>query len=178
MRSQQSPNCPAPPVCFLWRPCASAILRMVSRYGMRTATSFASTPACSCMRERSISTCVSPMAYRMVWWVWSSRRMRMVGSASAARARNVPSLSSSFLLTASMATGYSGSGSTGGSMAMSPSTDSVSPLRVSASLGTTTMSPAFALFTSIGSLPVITWIFPRRSFLPVRALTSSIPGSR
>ncbi len=63
-------------------------------------------------------------------------------------------------------------------MAISPSTESVSPLRVSDSFGTTTMSPALALFTSMGSLPIMTWILPRRSFLPVRELISSIPGSR
>ena len=114
----------------------------------------------------------------MVWCVSSSRVMRMVGSASAARARKVPSLSSSFFDTASMATGYSGSGRGSGSMAMVPSQDRVSPARTSFSFGTTTMSPAFALFTSMASLPIITWILPRRSFLPVRPQTSSRPGSR
>ena len=87
---------------------------MVSRYGMRTGTSFASTPVCSLQRANSVSTWVSPMAVMTVWCVSSLRLMRTVGSFSAKRARNVPSLSSSFLLTASMATGYWGVGSASG----------------------------------------------------------------
>ena len=31
MRILQSPNWPWPPVCFLWRPAASTLMRMVSR---------------------------------------------------------------------------------------------------------------------------------------------------
>ena len=62
-------------------------------------------------------------------------------------------------------------------MATVPDFDSVSPVRVSVSLGTTMMSPAFALFTSLVSLPIMTYRWPRRSFLPVRAFTSSMPGS-
>ena len=77
-----------------------------------------------------------------------------------------------------MATGYKGSGRGKGSMAMVPSQESVSPARTSESFGTTTMSPALALFTSTASLPIMTWILPRRSFLPVRPQTSSSPGSR
>ena len=96
------------------------------------------------------------MAVTTVWCVSSLRATRRVGSFSIARAKNVPSLSSSFLLTASMATGYWGTGSGKGSMATSPDFDSVSPARVSESLGTTMMSPAFALFTSVVSLPIIT----------------------
>ena len=34
-RILQSPNWPWPPVCFLWRPCASVDAVIVSRYGMR-----------------------------------------------------------------------------------------------------------------------------------------------
>ena len=41
-------------------------------------------------------------------------------------------------------------------MATVPDFDSVSPVRVSVSLGTTMMSPAFALFTSLVSLPIMT----------------------
>ena len=63
-------------------------------------------------------------------------------------------------------------------MAMVPSQESVSPARTSESFGTTTMSPALALFTSTASLPIMTWILPRRSFLPVRPQTNSRPGSR
>ena len=59
----------------------------------------------------------------------------------------------------------------------SPVSESVSPARVSESFGTTMMSPALALFTSTASLPIMTYSWPRRSFLPVRALTSSMPGS-
>ena len=33
-RIRQSPNWPWPPVCFLWRPCASAEALIVSRYGI------------------------------------------------------------------------------------------------------------------------------------------------
>ena len=35
MRILQSPNCPWPPVCFLWRPWPSAAPLIVSRYGTR-----------------------------------------------------------------------------------------------------------------------------------------------
>ena len=76
-----------------------------------------------------------------------------------------------------MATGYCGVGSASGSTAISPVSESVSPERVSLSFGTTMMSPAFALFTSVASLPIMTYRCPRRSFLPVRALMSSMPGS-
>ena len=44
IRILQSPNCPWPPVCFLWRPCASTGTVMVSRYGMRGGLRFTSTP--------------------------------------------------------------------------------------------------------------------------------------
>ena len=118
--------------------------------------SFASTPVCSLSRAISVSICASPMAVITVWCVSSLRLMISVGSFSAARARNVPSLSSSFLFAASMATGYWGTGSGKGSMATSPDFDIVSPARVSVSFGTTMMSPAFALFTSVASLPIIT----------------------
>ena len=96
------------------------------------------------------------MAVTTVWCVSSLRLTRTVGSVSTTRAKNVPSLSSSFLFTASMATGYCGSGKGSGSMATVPDFDSVSPVRVSVSLGTTMMSPAFALFTSLVSLPIMT----------------------
>ena len=149
---------------------------MVSRYGMRTGTSRASTLACSFMRASSVSTAASPMAVTMVWCVSSLRLIRSVGSFSAARAKNAPTLPSSFLFAASMATGYCGAGSGSGSMAVLPSSDSVSDARVSASFGTTMISPAFADFTSVASLPIMTYRCPRRSFLPVRELISSMPG--
>ena len=96
------------------------------------------------------------MAVSSVWCVSSLRVTRTVGSVSMTRARNVPSLSSSFLFSASMATGYCGTGSGSGSMATVPERDKVSPVLVSVSLGMTTMSPALALFTSLFSLPIIT----------------------
>ena len=40
----QSPNWPWPPVCFLWRPCASVDALIVSRYGIRGGFRFTSTP--------------------------------------------------------------------------------------------------------------------------------------
>ena len=40
----QSPNWPWPPVCFLWRPCASVGAVIVSRYGIRGSLRFTSTP--------------------------------------------------------------------------------------------------------------------------------------
>src|ERR1035437_5634016 len=40
----QSPNWPCPPVCFLWRPCASVAALIVSRYGMRGGFKLTSTP--------------------------------------------------------------------------------------------------------------------------------------
>ena len=40
----QSPNWPWPPVCFLWRPCASVDALIVSRYGMRGGFRLTSTP--------------------------------------------------------------------------------------------------------------------------------------
>ena len=43
-RILQSPNWPWPPVCFLWRPCASVAALIVSRYGMRGSFRFTSTP--------------------------------------------------------------------------------------------------------------------------------------
>ena len=68
-------------------------------------------------------------------------------------------------------------GNGSGAMAMLPLSESVSPVRVSTSFGTTTMSPAIALFTGVVSLPFITHTWPRRSFLPVRAFSSSRPGT-
>ena len=69
IRILQSPNCPWPPVCFLWRPCASTGTVIVSRYGMRGGFRLTSTPN----RRFSFATVTS-----MCSWPWPESSSSLV----------------------------------------------------------------------------------------------------
>ncbi len=108
----------------------------------------------------------------MVWPVESSWRTARVGSSITRRCSVVASRSSSDCFAAAIATPYTGRGSVG-SIAVTgvPSGASVSPVRVSASLVTATMSPAPTESTCVCEFPVSEIRLWSRSLAPERELT-------
>ena len=69
----QSPNWPWPPVCFLWRPCASVDAVIVSRYGIRGGLRFTSTPNRRFSFATVTSMCSWPWPASSSSWVCGSR---------------------------------------------------------------------------------------------------------
>ena len=69
----QSPNCPCPPVCFLWRPWASVDALMVSRYGILGSLRFTSTPKRRLSLATVTSMCNCPCPESRSCEVWASR---------------------------------------------------------------------------------------------------------
>ena len=94
------------------------------------------------------------MAEMTVCPVSSLRVTFIVGSASQLFSRKLNSLSSVPRLSGSMATWYRELGKRNAAASTLPVTDSVSPAMAEI-LGTTTMSPAMALWTSVMSRPTI-----------------------
>ena len=72
-RILQSPNWPWPPVCFLWRPCASVAAVIVSRYGIRGGFRFTSTPNRRFSFATVTSMCSWPWPASSSSWVCGSR---------------------------------------------------------------------------------------------------------
>ena len=142
-------------------PCASAVFVMVSRYGCAQGTRRASTFACSFMRAMqrfhlSFAHCRNDGLVRLL--VTRNAQRGVVLN----RTRKEGADLVLFLLISRFdGDGDCGTGSGSGSMDIVPDCDSVSPARVSVSLGTTMMSPAFADFTSVASLPIITYRWPQ-----------------
>ncbi len=106
----QSPNWPWPPVCFLWRPCASTRAVMVSRYGMRGGLSSTSTPKRRFSFATVTSMCIWPWPASSSSCVCGSRWYLIVLSSSSRRCIAVLILSSSPRLFGSMAYDSTGSG--------------------------------------------------------------------
>ena len=169
----QSPNWPWPPVCFLWRPCASTRAVMVSRYGMRGGLSSTSTPKRRFSFATVTSMCIWPWPASSSSWVCGSRWYLIVGSSSSRRCIAVLILSSSPRLFGSMAYDSTGSGNViFGKVIPAALSASVSLVLVSFSLATAPMSPALNSGTFVGVLPCSAIRWPRRSCVPCVALAT------
>ena len=163
-RILQSANCPWPPVCFLWRPCASAARVIVSRYGTFGGWRMTSTFDFRFMRATAISTWSWPAPERRSSLVSASRWNFRDGSSSVSLASAMEILSSSPLDFGSMEKEIAGSGiATAGKRYGFSLAESVSPVRVSLSLAMTPMSPAGTSGTVIICLPSGEKTGPNRS---------------
>ena len=173
----QSPNWPRPPVCFLYRPCARASRRIVSRYGTRGGWSSMSTPKRRLARSSAISTCIWLIPERISSPVCGSRRSRSVGSSSARRRIAWATFSSSpfaFGVIAKLMTG-SGKPNSGSSTSTSLSA-SRSPVWTSLSLATAPMSPSPKSSAGWCSFPWSSSSEPIRSFDFARRFTRVVSG--
>ncbi len=164
-----SPNIPWPPVCFLYRPWAWVLPRIVSLYGTRGVWVTMAAPNLRLSRSMMTALCASPIVRRTCSPV-AERSSRTVGSSSSIRASAGPILSRSPLLWGSMATISDGSGkASGGRTSAFSRTVSVSPVSVTASLATAPISPALSSPMGSCSLP---W---SSSSCPIRSSSSRLP---
>ena len=172
MRSEATPNWPWPPDCFLWRPSASPLPVIVSRYRTFTSSVSTLTPYFLASLSRLMLRCVSPMPRSSVWCVSSSRWTWSAGSSSCSRCSALASLSSSADVWAVMATDSTGVGrSSGGTFTGLPLAAACRRWSCSLSLATAPMSPAGRDCTGSVSLPRSRIRSCRRSSWPVRLLT-------
>ena len=156
MRRKTSPNCPAPPVCFLCRWCPSALDVTVSRYAIDGSAVDTLTPYFCSSSSRTTRRCNSPMPRSTVSFIEATWSRRSVGSS----AQNTPSPSLAFCASASvsvlMARPYIGSGKGSDSRRASScswSSCRTAPKKTSSARGMAPMSPAVAASTSVCSLP-------------------------
>ena len=173
----QSPNWPRPPVCFLWRPCARAALRIVSTYGTRGWLQLdVDAEAALQPLDRDLDVHLREAGEQLLARLLVAADGSSVGSSSCSRRSAVTTFSSSpfaFGETAKLITG-SGKSSFGAAISRSASSRR-SPVTVSLSFATAPMSPApsssdlrvlLALEREQVPDPLLAW---------ARALTTSSP---
>ena len=149
-----TPNWPLPPDCFLCLPSASALERIVSRYGIRGSDSTASTLDLFFSLLHTTSMCISPRPWISTSPVSAFFSMRMVGSSSRMRFRPEMTLSSSPCFLAVTARLMHGAGnSIGAKRTGLAASHSVSPVAVYCSLPSAPMSPALSLSSAMVFLP-------------------------